>query len=274
MMNFLIDRASEMTFDIMPVGDLDRFGLDYGTGKASKSHDYLRVYEFFLSPLRDEEFTLLELGVGPLQKMGASLNMWLDYFPKARIVGVDIKPEAKTLERDRLSIVVGDLDNVNFLHELAATYKPAVIIDDASHRWDHQINSFEVLFWALERGGIYIIEDLNSCFGEWAERKGKGQYLDSVSYLTALSCLVYGGIQDHGLFQTHPPSPMQNALAREVDLMAIYRFCSIITKRADVESKQARRRLTHDEPLSGEERQRRRAERRARQAATRAQSPA
>lgn len=49
---------------------------------------YLPIYEQLLFPLREQPFTLLELGVWS----GASLEMWRDSFPRATIVGIDLGP--------------------------------------------------------------------------------------------------------------------------------------------------------------------------------------
>ena len=91
------------------LGILDNLGLKYNTDKASKykrrdnivpGHDYLRHYEIFLSTLRDEKFTLVELGC----YTGASLKMWKEYFPQAHIIGVDLNEKLSSLEQDRISL--------------------------------------------------------------------------------------------------------------------------------------------------------------------------
>lgn len=138
---------------------LDEIGLRYGTDKSSRGHDYLRHYERVLSPLRDEAFTMIEIG----GLNGASLQMWRDFLPRATIVCVDIKPDVKRFEEERIRVEIGDSGSPEFLAELAAKYpSPRVILDDGSHRWDHQRIAFLALFPVLEPGGLFIIEDLHT----------------------------------------------------------------------------------------------------------------
>ena len=164
---------------LLPRGVLHATGARFRTDKASKSHDYLRLYEFFFAPLRNDAFTLLELGVGPTHKMGASLMTWKSYFPNASIVGVDNKTEARSVAQERIGIEVGDLGRIEYVKALADKYTPRVIVDDASHIWSHQILALEGLFWSLESGGIYILEDVHTSFGERAAIYGRGQQLDA-----------------------------------------------------------------------------------------------
>ena len=49
---------------------LNAIGLQHNTDKSSRKHDYLRFYEFFLAPFKDQEFVLLELGVGTPENKG------------------------------------------------------------------------------------------------------------------------------------------------------------------------------------------------------------
>ena len=67
----------------------DLHNTDKGT-TATRSghvgHRYDRVYEPALENLRDKEFLLLEVGI----LKGFSLASWIDYLPKATIIGIDI----------------------------------------------------------------------------------------------------------------------------------------------------------------------------------------
>jgi hypothetical protein len=90
---------------------LDELGLKYGTDKASLHHNYLNFYEGFVAPLRDQPLTLLEIGVF----QGASLRMWREYFPYAKVVGVDIMLSCKQFETDRIKIELADQSNLEHL---------------------------------------------------------------------------------------------------------------------------------------------------------------
>lgn len=147
-------------------GILEELGIKYNTDKASKvvygektyaGHDYLKYYELFLSPLRDAEFTLIELGCF----RGSSLKMWKEYFANAQIVGVDLNKDLKRLEEDRISFISSDATSED-LPEKLEPYAGSIgcIIDDCSHAWGDQRRSFEMLFPLVSSGGYYIIEDL------------------------------------------------------------------------------------------------------------------
>ncbi len=147
------------------LGILDELGLKYNTDKASKytirgnvidGHDYLRQYEIFLAPLRDETFTLVELGCFT----GASLKMWKEYFPAGHIVGIDLNSKLSSLEEDRISFICSNAVAGDLPEKLAVYNDILCIIDDCSHAWGDQRRSFEMLFPMLKSGGYYIIEDL------------------------------------------------------------------------------------------------------------------
>ena len=142
---------------------------------APRGHNYTDIYDCYLSEMRDKRITLLEIGLGvqgpnptdvwlggrnPLG--GASMRMWYRYFPKARILGIDINP-ATFLDNERIHTGVVDQGNPTqlrtFLKELDIE-SVDVIIDDGSHRPDHQQISLSTLFPFLAPNGLYFIEDL------------------------------------------------------------------------------------------------------------------
>lgn len=123
-----------------------------------KGHNYLVVYDALFFRLKDKEISLLELGVHG----GKSIEMWEQYFSKAKITGVDnwadgIRP-TKQFE-DRVRIMTANIDE-KIGDLFPETFD--VIIDDASHQLNHQMIAFEALHSKLREGGLYIIEDINS----------------------------------------------------------------------------------------------------------------
>jgi len=141
---------------------LDAIGLRHGTDKASSHHNYLGYYEAFMAPLRNAPITLLEIGV----YQGASLKTWAEYFPRAKIIGVDIEPDSKLYETERVKIALADQSNLEHLAQVAAAHGPFdLIIEDGSHMWEHQITTLRALFPFLRNGGYYICEDLQTNYG-------------------------------------------------------------------------------------------------------------
>jgi hypothetical protein len=158
----------------------------YGTDKGTvgpipewQAHNYTDVYEAYFERLRYSAINILEIGVGIAgnrirdrivcgrNKGGASLHMWRDYFPGAKIFGIDVN-ECSFLDSDRIKTFVADQGNVHELCLFTETTRSIdfdIIVDDGSHRPDHQQISLGYFFKHLKRGGFYCIEDLlaNGC---------------------------------------------------------------------------------------------------------------
>ncbi len=109
---------------------------------------------------REKPINLIELGV----YNGASLNVWLKYFERAKIIGVDIDPRCGRHSRGRVQVRIGSQDDAEFLRSVAADWPPTIVIDDGSHQAAHVIKSFKTLFPCLAPGGVYAIEDLTYQF--------------------------------------------------------------------------------------------------------------
>ena len=140
---------------------LNDLGLKYGTDKASIGHDYLDHYERILQSAREDSFNFIEIG----GFMGASLSMWSDFFAHATIICIDISPSVKVFERERIAVEIGDASSPAFLNGIKSKYGTArIIVDDGSHRWDHQKTTLYTLFDMVEPGGWYIIEDIHTSY--------------------------------------------------------------------------------------------------------------
>ncbi len=150
---------------------LDNIGLETGTDKASSTLNYLCKYEYFLSKFRNDEFTLIELGVFK----GASIDMWSKYFKKAAVVGVDYDKKCLQYAGGNKKVIITDLSEIDNLKKLCRL-NPTIVIDDASHIWSHQIKALFTLFESLTHGGVYILEDIITSF--WS---GSGYEDTSVS---------------------------------------------------------------------------------------------
>lgn len=137
---------------------LNDLALKYGTDKNMGHHGFTQYYERHFEHLRNEEINLLEIGV----KDGASLRMWRDYFYKGQIAGLDIDPACKKYKDDRIHIWIGSQQNIELLKLMGGPND--IIIDDGSHKWKDQIETFETLFPLMNKGGIYVIEDLHTSF--------------------------------------------------------------------------------------------------------------
>ena len=123
---------------------------------------YCSIYPIYLENLRDEDISMLEIGV----QGGGSIKSWREYFPKAKIYGLDID-DCKQYEDKNIKIFIGDQADKKYLNQIIEEIdeKLDLIIDDGGHTMEQQINSFLVLFpKLLKNGGIYIIEDLHTSY--------------------------------------------------------------------------------------------------------------
>jgi hypothetical protein len=152
--------------------DLCKLAAYYRTDKWGV-HKYAKHYQRYLQHLRNEEFTLLEIGIGGYARAGeggASLRMWKAFFPKAQIHGIDIQDKS-FVDEDRITTWIGDQSDPQSLLSIAGKIgRLDVVIDDGSHRSPHVITTFETLFPLLSDGGIYVIEDTQSSY--WPEWMG------------------------------------------------------------------------------------------------------
>lgn len=145
---------------------LQEIGLRCGTAKATHT-SYLPWYERFLGPVRDEPIHLLELGV----HQGHSLRMWLDYFPRATIHGLDhdLTSEYLTefLDHPRCHLYQADQRDEARLRAWFPSGSLDFVIDDAGHDPEAQVRSVEILhLWALKPGGRYFVEDIMAPGGQ------------------------------------------------------------------------------------------------------------
>lgn len=206
---------------------LDEIGQHYGTDKSSRIHDYLNFYESRFAGFREQEFTLIEIGVF----RGASVRMWADYFPNARIVGVDYEPSARTYADSRISIVIGNAGDPGFLESLTETFgRPRLVIDDASHRWDHQITGLQTLFPLVQPGGHYVVEDIDTSFeGHLRQAPFQGESLISAfDYTYKLTRYMVG---DAAMGSEGPYDSFVAENYKHVNSVEYYRRVALINKR-------------------------------------------
>jgi cyclopropane fatty-acyl-phospholipid synthase-like methyltransferase len=202
---------------------LDEIGLSQGTDKASTFHNFLNFYEGYLTEFREQEITLLEIGV----KDGASVRMWREFFPRARIIGVDIDVNAKQHANERIVVEIADQGNLEQLSELARKYGPFdVVIDDGSHFWDHQITTLHALFPELKKGGVYILEDIDTSYIA-GDEYANGSTETAMDYIKVLLDYIVG---DRFLNLKDAPDAFIKTYAHSIQTIAFAKRTSVIVK--------------------------------------------
>lgn len=204
---------------------LDQIALQTGTDKSSAGHNYTAVYEQYLNPLRNEPLLIFEIGIGGYQyrdRGGESLRLWQRFFPKAKIVGVDVFP--KLVPGDRIFTEVGSQDDPDFMASLVNRYgNPDLVIDDASHINRLTIRTFEILFPMLKKGGLYFCEDIHTSF--WSlEYEGDP---DPANRTTSVAFFQHLTAQ---LSQDTLTPDYRNQFAGYLDFIHFYRNLAIIKK--------------------------------------------
>lgn len=143
--------------------DLYDLGDKSGTDKVN-FHGYHRYYDKLLKDYRDEDnMAMIEIGMDEYK----SLHMWLAYFPKAFIYGLDI---GKSSQGDRYLVYKADQNDIPELNRLKniidiSGRNVPFICDDGSHLPPHIFNTFNFMFKnILREGGTYIIEDIETSY--------------------------------------------------------------------------------------------------------------
>lgn len=136
----------------------NKYAIVEEAGHADKGtiHSYIPTYEKLLAPYRNG-CTIMEVGIA----MGYSLKMWGEYFSNSKIIGADINQSFdKTPFSDpKFDIILHDATKPEFL-DYIKDYTFDVVIDDGSHMYEDQKTTFMMLKNKMNKGGIYIIEDI------------------------------------------------------------------------------------------------------------------
>jgi len=143
----------------IPYTPLCALAEKYGTDKRPEplGHGYTHYYHSLLGPQREMVHKVLEIGID----YGRSLFMWQEYFPNARIYGLDKDP-ARLITGDRIESHLCDQNDLESLRSVPSKVGRDfdLILDDGSHDPAHQIMTAKLLVPLLFLGGIYIIEDV------------------------------------------------------------------------------------------------------------------
>ncbi len=158
----------------------DKYGSDKGEIRPDghpypwRSHSYADFIESRFMHCRDSVRHVFECGIGTNNpnrpssmgaggRPGASLRVWRDYFPHARIVGADIDREILFTE-ERISTYYVDQTKPESIAKLWSDVDVDafdLMIDDGLHTFAAGRCLFEGSFHKLREGGLYVIEDAN-----------------------------------------------------------------------------------------------------------------
>jgi spermidine synthase len=151
-------------------GDLADRGILQNKGASHWQH-----YDRELPALWPRVRSILEIGVF----QGASLCALAEYFPSARVEGIDVADSltdafrgwwAEHAERVAISCHAGvpEEPTPEFLARVDSMGVYDLIIDDAAHTYRVSRTAFDALFLDhLAPGGVYVIEDWGTTYWPW-----------------------------------------------------------------------------------------------------------
>ena len=135
--------------------EIGHFGNDIGCNDKNSTHTYTETYDKLFEPFR-EKCTFMEIGLA----LGDSIKLVDRYFENSTIIGVDItlvfQPEQY---KNNVVLIEADATKPEFLEKIK-DYTFNVILDDASHMENDQVATFELLKSKMNKGGVYVIEDI------------------------------------------------------------------------------------------------------------------
>jgi hypothetical protein len=128
-----------------------------------KYSNYFPIYEKLFSRFRGKKITFVEIGV----LSGGSLFMWKKYFGNdARIIGVELNPDAKKFEDYGFEIFIGNQSDPNFWNNFFKKIGNVdIILDDGGHTNYQQIITSSFCIPHINDNGIMVVEDVFHSYG-------------------------------------------------------------------------------------------------------------
>lgn len=127
-----------------------------------KHNTYFAVYDQLFSRFVGKSPVIVEVGV----LNGGSLHMWRKFFGSdARIIGVDLNPEAVWLREDGFEIHIGDQADPQFWEDFFRQVGDVdVLLDDGGHTYPQQIVTSTSALDHIRDGGLLVVEDTHTSY--------------------------------------------------------------------------------------------------------------
>lgn len=128
-------------------------------------HSYIEVYDLLLAPYRTSAKNMIEVGI----LNGNSLRMWEEYFDISKVFGVDVNDNPlgtydlkPIIAEGTHNIDLFDASNKAEVERHYAGIKFDVVIDDAAHVPQQQLDIYAAFKPHLSPDAIYVIEDVEN----------------------------------------------------------------------------------------------------------------
>lgn len=157
---------------------------------STKHESYFKIYdEAVAKVLRDGAECPVVVEIGILH--GGSLFMWREIFGEsARIIGIDLNPEARKWEAHGFEIFIGNQAESEFWEEFYAEVGLIdFLVDDGGHTNRQQIVTTIYALKNVSPGGIILIEDTDTSFNSQFGNPSKRSF---INYSRSLIENLYG----------------------------------------------------------------------------------
>lgn len=131
---------------------LSKSGRKHEGGDRCCVNDYDKIYNRYLP--KDPK-VVVEVGVFT----GTGLRVFSDYYPNARIIGLDISPET-VKDPGRAEVHYFDQKDPKGMDKILNGDKIDVVIDDGLHRAFSMVNTYNYFRKYLNDNAVYFIEDI------------------------------------------------------------------------------------------------------------------
>jgi len=130
--------------------------------KSLKMETYFQVYDEIFEKFINKNIIFVEIGV----LNGGSLKMWKNYFgDNARIIGIDLNPKAKELEKLGFEIFIGSQSSETFWDNFYNKVGNVdIVFDDGGHHNDQQIITAAKSIPNINDGGLLVTEDVHTSY--------------------------------------------------------------------------------------------------------------
>ena len=127
-----------------------------------KHTTYFSVYDQLFSRFVGKAPVIVEVGV----LNGGSLYMWREFFGSdARIIGVDLNPEAVWLREDGFEIHIGDQTDPQFWEDFFRQVGDVdIFLDDGGHTYPQQIVTAASALDHIRNDGLLVVEDTHTSY--------------------------------------------------------------------------------------------------------------
>jgi cephalosporin hydroxylase len=161
---FLFDKSLDFLFEYFN-SDKGETYINQYTQPSKKNkikiqaHGYSKFYQDIFNPIKNESLNIIEVG----SFYGNASAALFFYFKNSKIYGADINPDMFRYKSDRVkSFYVNSSSLSSIKNEIInKNIKFDIIIEDASHMLKDQIISLFYLFPILNKGGYFIVEELD-----------------------------------------------------------------------------------------------------------------